>query len=64
MRSDPPELLLGPVGDWIAALRVTGPPVDASIDDELNGMTVPGTRIVVEFFVIVHEKLVVVRRIR
>ncbi|MHB1534033.1 MAG: hypothetical protein ACYC1D_05375 [Acidimicrobiales bacterium] len=53
------------VGDWIESMRRDGPPADGvSVwdDEEVYLALVPRTRLVCRYFVIVHERLIVLDR--
>lgn len=53
------------VADWVDSLRSAGPPrsgVSVWTDDELYLAVVPRTDVVCRYFVIVHERLIVLDR--
>jgi hypothetical protein len=53
------------VADWIESLRSNGPPakgVSVWEDDELFLAVVPRTHLVCRYFVIVHERLIILDR--
>jgi hypothetical protein len=53
------------IADWVGSLRSAGPPAEGVrvwTDDELYLAVVPRTDVVCRYFVIVHERLIVLDR--
>lgn len=62
LESDPDPFTVAMVGDWIESLRRDGPPAEGAnvLDDDETYLAVARrTRLVCRYFVIVHERLIV-----
>jgi hypothetical protein len=65
LASDPDLFTVEIVADWVESLRRFGPPADGvSVweEEELYLAPVPRTALVCRYFVIVHERLIVLDR--
>jgi hypothetical protein len=65
LAAEPDPFTIGMVADWIELLRRNGPPtsgVSVWEEDELYLASVPRTDLVCRYFVIVHERLIVLDR--
>lgn len=65
LATDPEAFVVGAVADWLRSIRSNGPPaegVQVWVDDELHMAVIPRTAWVCRYFVVVHERLVILDR--